>query len=154
MQYEVVKTVFEHPRVAADLRSGTLWRFAINMLYEYEYMGKELRLTVADFKGKRLPPAVWSARQKNGAVPTVPASETYNALHVVRSMQSGSVHLRQRLQIDDSDWYTTNMSLGTVNCPWAQIRIVGKPAAAVQGLLNSLKRKAAGFDCCLSRKTS
>ena len=52
---KLLKTVFEHPRVEADFAKWNAIIFAINMLPQYEYMGKgKPPATVADFKGKRL----------------------------------------------------------------------------------------------------
>ena len=151
VQYEVVKTVFEHPRVVADFAKWNAIIFAINMLPQYEYMGKgKPPATVADFKGKRLRAlgGMGRAAKKIGAVPTtVPASETYNALArgTVDAIGFPFTYAFSAYKLDEvADWYTTNMSLGTVNCPvvanknsWESL------PQQYKDLLNSLKRKAA-----------
>ena len=160
VQYEVVKTVFEHPRVVADFAKWNAIIFAINMLPQYEYMGKgKPPATVADFKGKRLRAlgGMGRAAKKIGAVPTtVPASETYNALArgTVDAIGFPFTYAFSAYKLDEvADWYTTNMSLGTVNCPvvanknsWESL------PQQYKDLLNSLKRKAAEYQIAAYQK--
>jgi TRAP-type C4-dicarboxylate transport system substrate-binding protein len=153
VQYEVAKAVFDHPAVQKDFLKWNAIIFAINMLPQYEYMGKgKPPATVADFKGKRLRAlgGMGRAAIKIGAVPTtVPASETYNALArgTVDAIGFPFTYAFSAYKLDEvADWYTTNMSLGTVNCPvvankdsWDNL------PQQYKDLLNSLKRKAANY---------
>ncbi len=123
------------------------------MLPQYEYMGKgKPPSSVADFKGKRLRAlgGMGRAAIKIGAVPTtVPASETYNALArgTVDAIGFPFTYAFSAYKLDEvADWYTTNMSLGTVNCPVvANKDSWEKLPQQYKDLLNSLKRKAAQF---------
>ncbi len=153
VQYEVAKAVFDHPAVQKDFLKWNAIIFAINMLPQYEYMGKgKPPATVADFKGKRLRAlgGMGRAAIKIGAVPTtVPASETYNALArgTVDAIGFPFTYAFSAYKLDEvADWYTTNMSLGTVNCPVvANKDSWDKLPQQYKDLLNSLKRKAAQF---------
>ena len=61
------------------------------------------------------------AAEKIGATPTtMPASEVYTALQrgTVDAIGFPYTYTFAAYKLDEiSDWYTTNMSLGTVNCP-------------------------------------
>ncbi|MBG07094.1 MAG: C4-dicarboxylate ABC transporter substrate-binding protein [Rhodospirillaceae bacterium] len=160
VQYEVSKTIFDHPRVKSDFAKWNAIIFAINILPQYEYMGKgKPPATVADFKGKRLRALGGMGRsaKKIGAVPTtVPASETYNALSrgTVDAIGFPFTYAFSAYKLDEvADWYTTNMSLGTVNCP-----IVANKGSwdrlpkQYQDLLNSLKQKAVEYQAAAYQK--
>jgi TRAP-type C4-dicarboxylate transport system substrate-binding protein len=160
VQYDVVKTIFDHPRVKADFAKWNAIIFAINMLPQSEYRGKgQPPMSVADFKGKRLRALGGMGRsaKKIGAVPTtVPASETYNALSrgTVDAIGFPFTYAFSAYKLDEvAEWYTTNMSLGTVNCPvvankdsWESL------PKQYKDLLNSLKRKAAEFQIAAYQK--
>ena len=94
------------------------------MLPQYEYMGRGTPPSkVSDFKGKRLRAlgGMGRAAKAIGAVPTtMPASETYTALQrgTVDAIGFPYTYTFAAYKLDEiADWYTTNMSLGSVNCP-------------------------------------
>jgi len=153
VQYDVAKAVFDHPAVKKDFEKWNAIIFAINMLPQYEYMGKGTPpAKVSDFKGMRLRAlgGMGRAALKIGAVPTtVPASEVYNALArgTVDAAGFPFTYAFSAFKLDEvAEWYTTNMSLGTVNCPVvANKDSWEKLPQQYKDLLNSLKRKAADY---------
>ncbi len=153
VQYEVSDVIFSHPAVKKDFAKWNALIFAINVLPQYEYMGKgKPPASVADFKGLRLRALGGMGRsaRKIGAVPTtVPASETYTALQrgTVDAIGFPFTYAFSAYKLDEvADWYTTNMSLGTVNCPIvANKGSWDKLPKQYQDLLNSLKKKAVEF---------
>ena len=95
-----------------------------NILPQYEYMGKgPIPKSVKDFSGKRLRAlgGMGSAAKLIGATPsTMPASETYTALQrgTVDAIGFPYSYTFAAYKLDEvADWVTTNMKLGTVNCP-------------------------------------
>ena len=95
-----------------------------NILPQYEYMGRgEPPSGVADFEGKRLRAlgGMGAAARLIGATPsTMPASETYTALQrgTVDAIGFPYSYTFASYKLDEvGDWVTTNMKLGTVNCP-------------------------------------
>ena len=94
------------------------------MLPQYEYIGRgPVPKSVSDFKGKRLRAlgGMGRAAKAIGAIPTtMPASETYTALQrgTVDAIGFPYTYTFAAYKLDEiADWYTTNMSLGSVNCP-------------------------------------
>ena len=160
VQYAVSNKIFSHPVVKRDFAQWNAIIFAINILPQYEYMGKGKPPTsVADFKGLRLRALGGMGRsaKKIGAVPTtVPASETYTALQrgTVDAIGFPFTYAFSAYKLDEvADWYTTNMSLGTVNCPvvankgsWDRL------PKQYQDLLNSLKKDAVEFQAAAYAK--
>ena len=116
----------------------------------YEYMGKGTPpAKVSDFKGKRLRAlgGMGRAAKAIGAVPTtMPASETYTALSrgTVDAIGFPFTYTFSAYKLDEvSDWYTTNMVLGTVNCPVVfNVNSWNKLPKQYQKLLNDLKAEA------------
>ena len=107
---EVHNAVYAHPAAKEALLKWNAVLYQSSILPQYEYMGRgKPPKTVADFKGKRR------------AVPTtVPASEVYNALArgTVDAIGFPMTYAFSAYKVDEvAEWYTTNMSLGTVNCP-------------------------------------
>ncbi len=160
VQYEVSNAIFSHPAVVKNFAKWNAIIFAINVLPQYEYMGKgKPPASVADFKGKRLRALGGMGRsaKKIGAVPTtVTASETYTALQrgTVDAIGFPFTYAFSAYKLDEvADWYTTNMSLGTVNCPivankdsWAKL------PKQYKDLLNGLKRDAVEFQSAAYQK--
>ncbi len=144
---KVHEVIYEHPAAKKALAKWGARLFMSNILPQYEYMGRgKPPQSVADFKGKRLRAlgGMGRAAKAIGAVPTtVPASETYTALQrgTVDAIGFPFTYTFNAYKLDEvSDWYTTNMSLGTVNCPivfnidsWAAL------PPQYQKLLNSIK---------------
>ena len=115
--------LYQHPAFQKDLAKwGAVW-YMSNLLPQYEYMGRGTPpKSVKDFKGKRLRAlgGMGDAAKAIGGVPTsMPASEVYTAL------QRGTIdaagfpfsYTFAAFKLDEiSDWYTTNLSLGSANC--------------------------------------
>jgi len=116
--------VYRHPASKKALEKWNAQIYMSNILPQYEYMGRgEPPRRVADFKGKRLRAlgGMGAAAKAIGAIPTtMPASETYTALQrgTVDAVGFPYTYTFAAYKLDEiSEWYTTNMSLGTVNCP-------------------------------------
>lgn len=160
VQYAVSNAIFSHPAVQKNFKQWNAQIFAINVLPQYEYMGKgKIPASVADFKGMRLRALGGMGRsaKKIGAVPTtVPASETYNALArgTVDAIGFPFTYAFSAYKLDEvAEWYTTNMSLGTVNCPIvANIDSWNKLPEQYKKLLNSLKKKAVDYQAAAYAK--
>jgi len=160
VQYEVSKTIFDHPAVKKDFAKWNAIIFAINILPQYEYMGGgKPPASVADFEGMRLRAlgGMGRAAKKIGAIPTtVTASETYTALQrgTVDAIGFPFTYAFSAYKLDEvAEWYTTNMKLGTVNCPvvankdsWAKL------PKQYRDLLNSLKRPAVEYQAAAYQK--
>jgi TRAP-type C4-dicarboxylate transport system substrate-binding protein len=147
---KVHEAVYNHPSAKKALAKWNAVLYMSNMLPQYEYMGKgKAPKSVKDFKGMRLRALGGMGRSAKaiGAIPTtVPASETYTALQrgTVDAIGFPYTYTFAAYKLDEvSTWYTTNMSLGTVNCPvvfnqqaWAKLPDQYKK------LLNDLKNSA------------
>ncbi len=121
---KVHDAIYRHPASAKALDKWNAVIYMSNILPQYEYMGRgEPPKSVADFKGKRLRAlgGMGAAARAIGAVPTtMPASETYTALQrgTVDAIGFPFTYSFASYRLDEvADWYTTNMSLGTVTCP-------------------------------------
>lgn len=160
VQYEVSNAIFSHPAVVKDFARWKAIIFAINVLPQYEYMGRgKPPRSVADFKGMRLRALGGMGRsaKKIGAVPTtVTASETYTALQrgTVDAIGFPFTYAFSAYKLDEvAEWYTTNMSLGTVNCPIvANVDAWKKLPKQYKDLLNSLKREAVEYQAAAYQK--
>jgi TRAP-type C4-dicarboxylate transport system substrate-binding protein len=116
--------VYAHPAVKKALAKWNATVYMSNILPQYEYMGRgKPPSKISDFKGKRLRALGGMGRSAKaiGAVPTtMPASETYTALQrgTVDAIGFPMTYTFSAYKLDEiADWVTTNMSLGTVNCP-------------------------------------
>lgn len=121
---KVHDAVYRHPAAKKALDKWGAMIYMSNILPQYEYMGRgKVPKSVADFKGKRLRAlgGMGRAAKAIGAVPTtMPASETYTALQrgTVDAIGFPYTYTFAAYKLDEiAEWYTTNMSLGTVNCP-------------------------------------
>jgi TRAP-type C4-dicarboxylate transport system substrate-binding protein len=144
---KVHDAVYSHPSAVKALAKWNAVLYMSMLLPQYEYMGRGTPpAKVSDFKGKRLRAlgGMGRAAKAIGAVPTtMPASETYTALQrgTVDAIGFPYTYTFAAYKLDEiAEWYTTNMSLGTVNCPivfnnesWAEL------PKQYQDLLNSLK---------------
>ena len=124
VQRKVHSAVYSHPAAKAALEKWNAVLYMSNILPLYEYMGKgPVPKSVADFKGKRLRAlgGMGAAARLIGATPsTMPASETYTALQrgTVDAIGFPYSYTFAAYKLDEvADWVTTNMKLGTVNCP-------------------------------------
>ncbi len=116
--------VYAHPASQAALGKWNAVIYMSMLLPQYEYMGRgKAPRTVADFKGMRLRAlgGMGRAAEAIGAVPTtVPAPEVYNAISrgTVDAVGFPFTYTFRAYKVDEvAEWYTTNMKLGTVNCP-------------------------------------
>lgn len=121
---DVHDAVYAHPASKKALLKWNAVLYQSSILPQYEYMGRgKPPATVADFNGKRLRALGGMGRSAKaiGAVPTtVPASEVYNAIArgTVDAIGFPFTYAFSSYKVDEvAEWYTTNMSLGTVNCP-------------------------------------
>lgn len=121
---KVHDAVYAHPAAQKALAKWKAHIYMSNILPQYEYMGRgKPPQSVADFKGKRLRAlgGMGAAARLIGATPsTMPASETYTALQrgTVDAIGFPYSYTFAAYKLDEvADWVTTNMKLGTVNCP-------------------------------------
>ncbi len=121
---KVHDAIYNHPAAQNALSKWNAHLYMSNILPQYEYMGKgDIPKSVADFKGKRLRAlgGMGRAAKLIGATPsTMPASETYTALQrgTVDAIGFPYSYTFAAYKLDEvADWVTTNMKLGTVNCP-------------------------------------
>ncbi len=124
LMIKVHQMIYAHPAAKKALANWNAVLFMPNVLPQYEYMGKgKPPMSLKDFDGMRLRAlgGMGRAAKAIGAVPTtVPASETYTALQrgTVDAIGFPYTYTFAAYKLDEvADWYTTNMSLGTVNCP-------------------------------------
>ena len=146
----VHEKVYQHPSVKKALAKWNATVYMSNILPQYEYMGRgKPPAKVSDFKGKRLRAlgGMGRAAKAIGAVPTtMPASETYTALQrgTVDAIGFPFTYTFSAYKLDEiSDWVTTNMSLGTVNCPIVfNTKVYNALPAQYKALLQELKLPA------------
>jgi TRAP-type C4-dicarboxylate transport system substrate-binding protein len=121
---KVREKLFEHRALAADMERWNAMTYATTLLPQYEFLGKgKPPTTLADWKGKRVRAGggLGDAMEVLGAIKT-----TTTATEVYTSMQRGTMdaasfpftyaHVAYKTH-EVSDWYTTNMSPGTAECP-------------------------------------
>lgn len=121
---KVRTTLFKHPALVADMDNWNAVTYATTLLPQYEFLGKgKPPVTLADWKGKRVRAGggLGDAMEVLGAIKTTTA-----ATEVYTSMQRGTMdaasfpytYAQVAYKIHEvSDWYTTNMSPGTSECP-------------------------------------
>lgn len=121
---KVREKLFEHRALVADMDRWNAMTYATTLLPQYEFLGKgKPPTTLADWKGKRVRAGggLGDAMEVLGAIKT-----TTTATEVYTSMQRGTMdaasfpftyaHVAYKTH-EVSDWYTTNMSPGTAECP-------------------------------------
>jgi TRAP-type C4-dicarboxylate transport system substrate-binding protein len=120
---KVYDTLWEREELKQSLAKWNARRYLQNLLPMYEYMGRGTPpKTVEDLKGKRLRAlgGMGDSARAMGAVPTtVPASETYTALQrgTVDAIGFPFTYTFNAYKLDEiSDWYTSNLAAGNVNC--------------------------------------
>ena len=124
VQRNVSEAYYAHPAVVADLAKWDAKFVMSSILPQYEFMGKgKPPASMSDWNGKQVRAlgGMGKAMAAIGAVPaTVPAPETYSL--VERGAVYGAswpfsyAHVAYKLH-EISDWFTSNMSLGSANCP-------------------------------------
>ena len=120
----VREAVFKHPALVADMDRWNAMTYASTLLPQYEFLGKGTPpVNLAGWKGKRVRAGggLGDAMQVLGAIKT-----TTTATEVYTSMQRGTMdaasfpftYAQVAYKINEvSDWFTTNMSPGTSECP-------------------------------------
>lgn len=120
----VRNTLYEHPALQADMAQWNAIPYASTLLPQYEFLGiGEPPLTLEDWKGLRVRAGggIGDAMEVLGASKqTVPASEVYTlmqrgAVDAV-SLPYTTAHVSFKIH-ELADWYTSNMSPGTSECP-------------------------------------
>lgn len=118
------EAVFKHPALVADMDRWNAMAYASTLLPQYEFLGKgKPPYKLTDWKGLRVRAGggIGDAMQVLGAIKT-----TTTATEVYTSMQRGTMdaasfpftYAQVAYKINEvSDWYTTNMSPGTSECP-------------------------------------
>ncbi len=152
--FDIAKAVYErlyqHPAIQAELGKWDAMPFMAGILPQYEFMGVgDPPKTVADWKGKRVRAlgGIGDAMRVIGAnTVSPPASEVYTALERATvdaaSFPFSYAHASYKLH-EISKWYTTNLSPGTVNCPYVfSITAWKKLPPQYQKLLTELKEPA------------
>lgn len=120
---KVYDTLWARKELVDSLAKWNARRYLQNLLPMYEYMGRGTPPKgVADLKGKRLRAlgGMGASAKAMGAVPTtMPASETYTALQrgTVDAIGFPFTYTFNAYKLDEiSDWYTSNLAAGNVNC--------------------------------------
>jgi TRAP-type mannitol/chloroaromatic compound transport system substrate-binding protein len=116
--------LFEHPALKADMDNWNAMAYTSTLLPQYEFLGKgDPPLELSAWKGKRVRAGggIGDAMEVLGAIKT-----TTTATEVYTSMQRGTMdaasfpytysHVAYKIH-EVSDWYTTNLSPGTAECP-------------------------------------
>jgi len=116
--------LFRHPALVADMDNWDAMAYASTLLPQYEFMGKgKPPAALADWKGKRVRAGggLGDAMEVLGAIKTTTtATEVYTAMER-GTMDAASFpytysHVSYRIH-EIAEWYTTNMSPGTAECP-------------------------------------
>jgi TRAP-type C4-dicarboxylate transport system substrate-binding protein len=120
---KVYDTLWARDELKQSLAKWNARRYLQNLLPMYEYMGRgKPPKSVDDLKGKRLRAlgGMGDSAKAMGAVPTtMPASETYTALQrgTVDAIGFPFTYTFHAFKLDEiSDWYTSNLAAGNVNC--------------------------------------
>jgi TRAP-type mannitol/chloroaromatic compound transport system substrate-binding protein len=117
-------TLFKHPALVADMDNWGATAYASTLLPQYEFLGKGSPPTsLAAWKGKRVRAGggLGDAMEVLGAIKTTTtATEVYTAMER-GTMDAASfpfTYAQVAYKIHEvSDWFTTNMSPGTSECP-------------------------------------
>ena len=151
VMFEVHSTIFAHPIIQKAMRKWNAHIFMPSMLPQYEIMGRgKPPRTMADFDGMRIRMlgGMRKAMQQLGAVPaSVISTETYNALSrgTVDAISAPMSYMFHQYRLEDvSEWYTTNLKLGTISGPIVFNQAAyGKLPQQYKDLLEELRMPAA-----------
>lgn len=116
--------LYEHPALEADMKQWNAIAYASTVLPQYEFLGKGKPPTsLDDWKGMRVRAGggVGDAMEVLGAVrSTVTATEVYTAIERgtldAASLPFTYAHVSYKIP-EVTDWYTSNLSPGTSDCP-------------------------------------
>jgi TRAP-type C4-dicarboxylate transport system substrate-binding protein len=123
---KIREAVHNHPAVKKELAQWNAMLYTSSFLPQYEFMGKgKPPQTLADWKGMtvRAGGGIGRAMAAIGATPTsATATEVYTGVQQ-GTMDAASFpmtysHVAYKIH-EITDWYTTNMSPGTSDCPLA-----------------------------------
>ncbi len=126
IQLRVHETFHNHPYIRKELAAWNAYAYLSQLLPQYEFVGRgKPPTTIEGFKGLRVRAlgGMGDAMKKLGAIPTsVPATEVYTALERgtvdAVSFPATYAHAAYRTY-EIGQWYTSNLSFGTVGCPTA-----------------------------------
>ena len=120
---KVRETLYKHPALVADMDRWNAMAYASTLLPQYEFLGKgDPPYKLADWKGKRVRAGggLGDAMVALGAIKTTPGStEIYTGMQR-GTMDAASFPLNSHVAFklnEVSEWFTTNMSPGTSDCP-------------------------------------
>ncbi len=122
--WKVRMGLYEHPILADEMAAWNAMYYVTTNLPQYEFMGKgEPPLKPEDFAGLRVRAGggVGEAVEKLGAIrQSMPATEVYTAIQRgtidAESLPYTYAHASYKIQ-EVADWFTSNMSPGTSDCP-------------------------------------
>ena len=120
---EISRAVYKHPAVVKDLARWNAMLLMPSPLPQYNLIGVgKPPVNLIDFKGKRLrgPGGIAGVMSQLGAVKTgLAANEVRQALEAgVIDTVAFAPHAHMAFgSIQSGDWATTNLNLGTANCP-------------------------------------
>ncbi len=121
---KVREALAKHPALVADMDRWNAFAWASTDMPQYEFMGRgQLPTTLESWKGKRVraPGGVGDAMEILGATKnTVTATEVYTLLErgALDAASFPYTYAHASYKLDEvSEWYTTNMSPGTAECP-------------------------------------
>jgi TRAP-type C4-dicarboxylate transport system substrate-binding protein len=125
VEAEVHEAVYQHPIVKKQLmEKWNVFALMSSLLPQYEFLGKgDPPMNLDGFKGMsvRALGGLGDAMEKLGARKnTVTATEVYTAIDrgTVNAVSFPFTYAHVAYKIDEvADWYTTNLSPGTVDCP-------------------------------------
>lgn len=116
--------LYEHPALIEEMANWNAVVYNSTHLPQYEFMGKgEPPVTLDGWKGQRVRAGggVGEAMEKLGAVrQSMPATEVYTALQrgTVDSISFPFSYAHAAYKLHEvSDWFTSNLSPGTADCP-------------------------------------
>jgi TRAP-type mannitol/chloroaromatic compound transport system substrate-binding protein len=121
---DVRETLYKHPALVADMDRWNSMTYMSTLLPQYEFLGKgDPPMKLADWKGRRVRAGggLGDAMEILGAIKTtVPATEVYTGMQR-GTMDAASfpfTYAQVAYKIPEvSNWFTTNMSPGTSDCP-------------------------------------
>jgi TRAP-type C4-dicarboxylate transport system substrate-binding protein len=126
IQLKVHETFHDHPYIKKELAAWNAFAYLSQLLPQYEFVGRgKPPTTIEGFKGLRVRAlgGMGDAMKKLGAIPTsVPATEVYTALErgTVDAVSFPASYAHEAYRTYEvGDWYTANLSFGTVGCPTA-----------------------------------
>ena len=146
----VYDKMFETPEFKTSLAAWNAQYFMATLLPQFEYMGRGAApKKLDDWKGKRVRAlgGMGKAMEAVGAVPTtMPASEVYTALQrgTIDAVAFSYTYAFASFKVEElASWYTTNMSLGSINCIFAvAIDAYAKLPAPYKAILEEAKGPA------------